>query len=83
MKRFVLLGIVLLAVVCALGATEQQATISPVMEALKFEYVAPPDGKVGGPMEYKVTKDTLKYLTQLKKNKKTIVITSKGEVEIK
>lgn len=83
MKKFALLAVVVVAVVCSLGATLQQATISPVLTTLKFEHVPPPDKKVGGPMEFKVTKETLDYLRELREGQKTIVIESDGKVGIK
>ena len=83
MKKFALLAVVVVAVVCSLGATLQQATISPVLTTLKFEHVPPPDKKGGGPMEFKVTKETLDYLRELREGQKTIVIESDGKVGIK
>ncbi|MBU4273392.1 MAG: hypothetical protein KKE86_09810 [Planctomycetes bacterium] len=83
MKKFALFAVVLIAVVCSLGATRKQATISPVLTSLKFEYAPPPDKRVGGPMEFKVTKETIDYLKELKEGGKTIVIDGDGNVEIK
>jgi len=49
------------------GATEDQALIGAALEDLKFKFVQPADGRVGGPQQYQVTAATLKFLTKGKR----------------
>lgn len=60
-------------------ATEKQGTIGPALESLKFKYVAPSDGTVGGDMEYHVTRETLQYLRQHDK----FILTGEGDLKPK
>lgn len=82
MKKFALLVVALVVILFSLGATQEQSLIMPVLVKLKFEFVPPLDGRVGGPMEFKVTKETLEYLKALRAKGKVIILDNDGSVRI-
>lgn len=60
------------------AATQAQATVSGVLDELKFEFVPPKDGTVGGPQEYVVTKETIPFL-----RRKTFWLKGDGSITFK
>ncbi len=83
MKKFALLAVILMGIVFSLGATQEQSLVMSVLTALKFEFVPPPDGRIGGPMEFKITKKTIKFLDDLRARGKVLVIENDGSLRIK
>lgn len=63
MKSFIC-GFVSCAAIGLTGAaalnltTQAQATVSPVLETLKFKSIPDPQGRIGGDQEYEATKAT-------------------------
>ncbi len=83
MKKLALIFVVLVGVAVSIAATREQATIAPVLQALKLQYVLPADRRVGGPMEYRVTDETIEYLKALKDDGKSIVLQPDGSIAVK
>ncbi|MCE9607617.1 MAG: hypothetical protein K8U03_22245 [Planctomycetia bacterium] len=44
------------------AATKEQSLIGDALQKLKFKYVQPTNGKVGGDQEYEVTHETIRHL---------------------
>ncbi len=72
MRTLIAIGVVALLVLgmnigTAEAATKVQAAVGGILEEeLKLELVPPADGRVGGPMTYKVTDKTIKQLQEMK-----------------
>jgi hypothetical protein len=86
MKKLVAIALV---VVCCMGAaliTQNESLVSAGLKELKFESVPAPkvDGKsvMGAPPQFKVTKETIEFLTKLQKDGKVIQVDGDGKVEI-
>jgi hypothetical protein len=62
--------------------TQDQGKVSPVLVALHLEELPAPPHICGAPPKFKVTQETVDYLTQLKDDEKTVVVQGNGDIEI-
>jgi hypothetical protein len=72
--------LVVCAAVAVIGATERQERVMPALEALKLEKV--PE-LFGEEVRYKVTKHTIEYLENLRKEGKELVLDRDGAIREK
>jgi hypothetical protein len=63
-------------------STQAQAAVMSALGELRFTLVLANDGKAGGPIRYKVTRETVRHLNALVADGAIIVIDSQGKVTI-
>jgi hypothetical protein len=63
-------------------STQAQAAVMSALGELRFTLVLANDGKAGGPVRYKVTKETVRHLNALIADGTTIAIDSQGKITI-
>jgi hypothetical protein len=85
MKKIICVAVTL-AALGSLGAksliTQDEALVSGALTTLKFESVPGKPGLVGAPPKLKVTKQTIDFLEQLRKDGKIIEVTGNGSIQI-
>jgi hypothetical protein len=77
MSAIVLVGVFLTR---AVVASEEQTAVTEAFDKLMFQPVTQQNGNPLGLKRFKVTTETVKYLTSLKKNNDTITIDVDGKV---
>ena len=83
MRKLAYVTIILSAAALLGGITQDEATVSGALQALKFESAPGDPKRIGAEPEFKVTKETLKYLQKLQKDNKTIYVKGDGSVYVK
>jgi hypothetical protein len=85
MKRMALIAIALVAVSCA-GAnyliSQDAALASGVLTTLKFEPVPGKPDVIGAPPKFKVSKETIEFLTKAMKDGSIVQVNNNGSVEV-
>jgi hypothetical protein len=61
-------------------SSQAQAAVMSALGELRFSLVLANDGKAGGPVRYKVTRETVRHLNSLVNDGTTVVIDSQGKV---
>jgi hypothetical protein len=80
--RCFVVAVLAVASMGAYFATQKEATVMGALEELKYEHKPDPGGKIGGPADFRVTEDTIKFLEKLHKDGSTIIVNAEGKVEI-
>ena len=63
--------------------SQHQAIVEGALTELKLKQLPGPPGIVGGPAQFKVTKETIAYLQKLQKQGKVIEARPDGSIHIK
>ncbi|MGD9721065.1 MAG: hypothetical protein AB7O59_03305 [Pirellulales bacterium] len=85
MKRVALIAVALVAL-ASVGAnyliSQDAALAGGVLATLKFERVAPKPDVIGAPPKFKVSKQTIEFLTKAMKDGSIVQVNNNGSVEV-
>ncbi len=86
MKKFAACVLAFAVVVVSVGAmyiTENAGLVGGALKELKFDQLPGNPKLIGAPPEFKVTKETIDFLTKLQKDGKTIAVQNDGSIKLK
>ena len=63
--------------------SQSEAIVSGTLADLKFEAMPAPRHRLGAPPQFRVTKETIKFLQKLENEKKVIEVQANGAIKIK
>ncbi len=86
MKKFAALFVAMVLIagsVAAMFIAQDAALVGGALKDLKFEAVPGNPKVIGGPPQFKVTKDTIEFLQKLQKDNKIVEVENNGALKIK